>query len=138
MNYQETFITVAPDCPVEESVVPTMRGQKKSIHLIQYELLTQNPYTFTGQELIFETHVRRLGLSDAEIEKRRNEIWEELFAKPHACLRASALPKKYGWGFHYDTDGKIGIYALESDAYQKFSTDDHINQLAAMRSKRVK
>lgn len=139
MNYQETFITVAPDCPVEHSVVPTAKGDARPVHLIQYELLTQNPYTFTGQELIFETHVQRLGLSKTEIQAQREALWNELFSKEHACLRSSALAKKYGWGFHYDDRGRIAIYAMESREYQQLSQGESKGPkvLAAMRSKRA-
>jgi hypothetical protein len=79
MNYQDTFITVAPDCPVDHGVIPTAKGDVKPIHLVQYDLLTRHPYTFTGKELEFETHVRRLGLSEAEVEARHDELWNELF-----------------------------------------------------------
>lgn len=139
MNYQQTFITVAPDCPVEHSVVPTAKGDARPIHLIQYELLTQQPYTFTGQELIFETHIQRLGLSKAEVKAKREKIWNELFSKDHACLRSSALAKKYGWGFHYDDQGRIAIYAMESKEYKRLSRGGAKDPkvLAAMRSKRA-
>jgi hypothetical protein len=137
MNYQETFITIAPDCPVDHSVIPTAKGDSVPIHLIQYELLTQHPYTFTEQELIFETHVRRLGLSNAEIKARCEEIWNELFSKQHACLRSSTLAKKYGWGFHYDSNGRIAIYAMESNEYEQISRSGNLKILPAMRSKRA-
>ena len=137
MNYQETFITVAPDCPVEASVMPKQRGQKKSVPLLQYELLSGNPYTYTGQELIFETHVRRLNLSEVELANQRDEIWAELFSKPHACMRASALAKKYGWGLHYDEDGRIALVGMETDTYQQMNDNPQLKKLAAMRSKRA-
>lgn len=139
MNYQETFITVAPDCPVSHSSIPTTKGDARPIHLIQYELLSQQPYTFTGEELIFETYVRRLGLSAAEVQAKRDQLWHELFSKPQACLRSSALAKKYGWGFHYDSLGRIAIYAMESKEYRRLSRGGPQDPkvLAAMRSKRA-
>lgn len=139
MNYQDTFITVASDCPVDHSIVPTAKGDARPVHLIQYELLTRHPYTFTGEELIFETHVQRLGLSAAEVKAQRDQLWHELFSKPHACLRSSALAKKYGWGFHYDSQGRIAIYAMESKEYKQLSRSGQTGRkiLAAMRSKRT-
>lgn len=139
MNYQDTFITVAPDCPVDHSIIPTAKGDARPVHLIQYELLTRHPYTFTGQELIFKTHVQRLGLSAAEVKARRDELWHEIFSKEHACLRSSALAKKYGWGFHYDSQGRIAIYAMESKEYKQLSRGGQTGRkiLAAMRSKRA-
>ena len=139
MNYQDTFITVAPDCPVGQSIVPTAKGDATPIHLIHYQLLTTHPYTFTGQELIFATHIRRLGLSLDEVEARRDELWHDLFSKPHACLRSSALAKRYGWGFDYDSAGRIAIYAMESNEYKQMSQGDQtgLKVLAAMRRKRA-
>ena len=43
------------------------------------------------------------------------------FAKPHPCLRASPLPKRYGWGVHYDAHGRIALYAMESEDYRRLS-----------------
>ena len=137
VNYFSTFITTAPDCPVEHSIVPTGKGDTPTVHQIQFQLLTEHPYTYTGEELIFQTHVRRLGLSEAEAEARRGEIWAELFSKDHACLRASALAKKYGWGFHYDEQGRIGIVPMESESYVQFSSEEEgLKVIPAMRSKR--
>src|SRR5262245_35390565 len=137
MSYTNTFILVAPDCPVTRGVVPTARGARQPVHLIQYELLTAHPYRFTHEELIFEVHVRHKGLSQGEVRARRAEIWAELFGRPHACLRASALPKRYGWGVHYDADGKIAIYALESEEYRRFAAGTGARLLSALRSKRA-
>ena len=49
----------------------------------------------------------------------------------------SACPKKYGWGVHFDAEGKIGIYAVESKEYQQYSKNKGVEQLIAMRSPRV-
>jgi|HubBroStandDraft_4_1064222.scaffolds.fasta_scaffold1050500_1 hypothetical protein len=51
--------------------------------------------------------------------------------------RMSACPKKYGWGVHFDAEGKIGIYAVESKEYQQYSKNKGVEQLIAMRSPRV-
>jgi hypothetical protein len=139
MNYYETFIQVAPDCPVTRAVVPVARGKKKPVHVIQYELLFKSPYTYTQEELIFEVHVRHKAIPTGEVKARRQEIWQALFAKPHACLRASLLPKQYGWGLHFDSQGKIALYPMESREYQEFVTSkrDGVKLLAAMRSRRA-
>jgi len=138
VNYFKTFITVAPDCPVEHSVIPTGKGDSPTVHQIQFDLLTEHPDTYTGEELIFQTHVRRLGLSEDEAETRRDEIWAELFCKDHACLRASALAKKYGWGFHYGEQGRIRIVSMESEDYAQYVSEEAgLKVLAAMRSKRA-
>jgi hypothetical protein len=138
MSYYETFIQVAPDCPVSSVVVPVAKGAVKSVPVLEHELLSEAPYKYTQEELLFEVHIRRSGISARELKARREEIWSELFAKPHACLRASALAKKYGWGFHFDKAGKVALVALGSADYQKFSAGkDGLKVLVAMRSKRA-
>ena len=52
-------------------------------------------------------------------------------------MRASPLTKKYGWGTYYDKNGKIAIYAVESEEYQYFVNDKRIKKYFAMRSKRA-
>ncbi|WP_244208991.1 DUF6157 family protein [Paenibacillus ferrarius] len=120
MSYTNTFIQVSADCPVEMGIVPAMKQESKTAHFIQYELLSQNPYSFTQGELIYQVHVQHKQIPLDEIEARSEEIREALFAKSHPCLRASMLPKKYGWGVHYNDEGKIAIYPVESEAYQQF------------------
>ncbi len=137
MNYFETFIQVAPDCPAKAAVVPAARGEKKSIAVLESELLSGKPYYYTQEELQFEVHLRHKGISASELKSRRNELWAEFFSKPHACLRASSLPKKYGFGIHFDAQGKIGIYAVESKVYQQYAQNKGIKQLVAMRGRRV-
>ncbi|MBK8027551.1 MAG: hypothetical protein IPK19_40775 [Chloroflexi bacterium] len=136
-NYFNTFITAAPDSPVECSVVPSMRGDSKPVHLLVYELLQANPYTYTGDDVLFMTYVHRLGLSTEEVEARRDELWHELFSKPQACLRSSALAKKYGWGFHFDDQGRIRLIPMDSEDYTALSSGtDGLSVVPAMRSKR--
>lgn len=132
MNYIDTFIQVAPDCPVDESVVPPMRGKQKPAHLIQYELISSNPYGYTQEDVLWETHVRHKGI--AATPKMR----EEFLVKPQACLRSSALPKKYGWGFHFDRHGKVALCAMESEEYRRFvePRPDGPTLLSALRSSR--
>ncbi len=135
MSYKDTFIMVAPDCPADKSEIPASNRAKKPLHIIQYEILTENPYKFDHNELVFEVYLVREGLENIS-ETERKEIWEKLFSKGHPCLRASALIKRYGFEAHYDQDGKIAIYPMESDQYQKFVNDKSMKKLAGMKSKR--
>jgi hypothetical protein len=134
-----TFVLVAPDCPVTAAVVPVPKGAAPSVASIQHECLTERPYQLTLEDLIFEVHVRRAGLSRAEIKSRAAEIRAELFAKPQACMRASPLPKRYGWGVHYDKRGRLALYAMESEEYRRFAEGevDGLKVVAALRSKRA-
>lgn len=139
MSYKNTFILVSPDCPVAEGVVPVSDKERKPIHVIQYELLAGHPYKYDYEELLFETHIRHKQISEDELRERGQEIRSELFAKKHACLRASALPKKYGWGIHYNEEGKIAVYPVESSEYIKFaaSGESSVQLLYGMRSRKA-
>jgi len=137
-NYYNTFIQVAADCPVSHSVIPESTKASKPVHVIQYELLSESPYTYTQEELFFEVHVKHKVIPDEEVRARRDELWNEFYAKKHACMRASTLPKKYGWGVHFDSDGRIALYGMESKEYEQFIQEriTDVKVLAAMRSKR--
>ncbi len=134
-----TFIKVAPDSTATKAVIPEARDEHKTIQVIQYELLSAKPYSLTLNELIFEVFIRRNQISSTDLELHKTTIWTELFSKDHPCMRASMLPKKYGWGVHYDAVGKIGLHAMESEMYQQlvaFSEGVTVVQFA-MRSKRA-
>ncbi len=138
MCYTNSFIQVAPDCPATTGEIPVARGETKSVPVIQYELLSQHPYRFTQDELIFEVHVRHKRIPKSEVSRRRDELWKELFQKPHPCLRASMLPKRYGWGVHYDHKGRIALVATDSQEYAQFADGKcgGPKLLLAMRNKR--
>lgn len=136
MSYTNTFIRTAPDSSRETAAIPPCNPDRRSVASLQHELLTRHPGELTEKELYFQVRCRRLGLSQEEVEARRDNIWQELFVKPQACLRASPLPKTYGWGVHYDADGRIRLVAVESAEYRKLS-ESALFQTAAMRSKRA-
>ena len=137
-NYFNTFIQVAPDCPAKAAVVPTNKREEKTIPQIEYELLAANPYTLTQEELLFTVHVQRQGIGKSALKSRRAELWEEFFGKPRACLRASMLPKKFGWGLHFDAAGRIALVKMESDEYKKFvANKEGVTVLTAMRNKKA-
>lgn len=107
-----------------------------TVAVLEHELLASNPYRYTQEALQFAVHVRRRAIPEDDLAARRGELWAELFSKPMPCLRASPLPKRYGWGIHYDTEGRIDIYPVESEAYRRFSQNPRLTQLLAMRNKR--
>jgi hypothetical protein len=132
-------VLVAPDCPVTAAVVPVAKGSAPPVATIQHECLTSLPYQLTLEDLIFEVYVRRAGLSRKEARSRDAEIRAELFAKPQACMRASPLPKRYGWGVHYDEGGRLALYAMESEEYRCFAAGKvaGVKVVTALRSKRA-
>ena len=70
-------------------------------------------------------------------ETELSRLRAEYFARPRACLRASPLPKTFGWGLHYDADGWITLHAVDSPEYAQLSIEPSLTQLCAMRSSRA-
>lgn len=134
-----TFVLVAADCPVTVAQVPVGRGSTPTVPVLQHELLTTRPYTLTLEDLMFEVHIRRASLSAAEVKDNKATIHAVLFGKPYPCMRASALPKRYGWGVHHDTAGKLALVSMQSAEYRRFADGKvkGIEVVPAMRSKRV-
>jgi len=135
MSYTSTFIRIAPDSTRTTAAVPEAKGGKKTVAVLQHGLLTEKPDHFTEQELYFQVHCLREGIGEKQAEKDREAIWSLLFAKPQACLRASPLPKSYGWGVRYDAKGRIRLIPIGTPEYEKACASD-LKQTSAMRSKR--
>ncbi len=133
-NYYETFIRVAEDSSAETAQIPQPFRGKKTVAQIQYELIADNPYQMKQADILFETFMRHKNISEAE----RTEQEMQFFSKEHACLRASPLTKQYGWGAHFDEEGRVALVAVDSAEYQTFANNPDIKQLNAMRSKRKK
>ena len=136
MGYTNTFIRVAEDSTATTGQPPKPRGTTKSVPILQFELLSDAPYQYTQDEIIFAVHLARNGQTEAS-EAEREAIWAELFSKEHACFRTSSLTKRYGWGVHYDANGKMAIYSVDSPEYQGFAAEsESLKQLTAFRSRR--
>ncbi len=132
INYKNTFIEIAEDCPSEVGEIPPTKTDAKSIATLQYELLSQKPYKFSSDDVIFKVFVTRKGISEKEFDTARKQF----FSKGQACFRASPLTKRYGWDIHNNEEGKIALYGSETLEYQKFVADDTVKKKKAMRSKR--
>jgi hypothetical protein len=133
VNYYKTLISVADDCPVTSSVVPVPRGGKKTVAVLQYEMLAGLPYELTQEDLLFTTWLQRQADADPDVDALRARF----FAKDQACLRASPLPKKYGFGLLFDRDGLVSLCPMESEEYGRITADPGpVTVLKALRSAR--
>jgi len=137
MNYYDTFILIAPDSSATRGTAPPQREGARSIPAIEFALLSARPYGYTQEELLFAVHLQREGISPTEATSKHNSLWAQFFSKSRACLRTSALPKKYGWGLHFNPEGRIALVAVESPLYAAFSKSENLKVLPAMRSKRA-
>ncbi|MBW7475451.1 hypothetical protein K0T92_11885 [Paenibacillus oenotherae] len=139
-NYYNTFITIASDCPADYGMIPLDKKTGKTKPGIEYELVANHPYEYTQEELLFEVHVRHKEITAEELAERGTQLKDEFFQKPQACLRASMLPKKYGWGIHFNQDGKMALVPMESADYMHFVEGDNgdLKLLPAMRNSKKK
>lgn len=132
-NYINTFIEVAEDCPARLAEIPPHKVGKETIANIQFKMIAENPYKYTSDDVIFQVFANKnaiKGKSQLEMER------EIFFSRGQACLRASPLTKRYGWGVHANAKGKVAIYPVESYQYKKLQKDKELVHVKAMRSKK--
>lgn len=130
MSYTNAFITLAPDCPITAGQV---RRQAMSIAGLEHASLLGFPYRYTAPDLIFEVQRRHKSVRDVELPAFR--AW--LLAKPQPCMRLSMLPKRWGWGIHFDELGRMAIYGAETSDYRHFAMRSDLRVMAARPSRRV-
>jgi hypothetical protein len=133
MNYYNTLIEVADDCPVQKAEVPHTKSGKKTKPSTEYEMLISNPYVYTEEDLAFGVYAALHDIPKA--------IWiqerQKFLSKGHPHLRVSALAKRYGWGIHNNAEGRTALIAVESPLYKKLMDDPHTIKVRAFRSKRA-
>ena len=91
-NYQNTFIEIADDCQAT-AARPPLSKEPKSAAQIEYDMIIDNPYLYTSDDVLYESNGKRKGIAR-----------EDFFSKGQPCFRASALTKSYGWGVHHNQD----------------------------------
>lgn len=128
-NYIDTFIAIAEDTKVSSGTKPPTKAQK-TIAEMQYELIAKNPYRYTSDDILFQVYADRNDLTKSEYKQARAQF----FSRGQACLRTSPLAKTYGFGIHSNSEGKVALYGIETEAYQQFMNDDNTKKVKAMRS----
>ncbi|MET4082192.1 hypothetical protein ABIB40_002148 [Pedobacter sp. UYP30] len=118
-NYFDTFIEVAEDTKADFGKKPPVKA-KKSIAEMQYELIANQPYQYTSDDVFFKVYAERNDITEAALRKARVEF----FAKGQPCFRASPLPKTYGFGIHCSSEGKVALHGMETAQYRKFLADE--------------
>ncbi len=138
-NYYDTFIAVADDCPMVEGMQPPTRDTP-SVAERAYAMISRRPYELTSDDVIFGIYADRNDIP----ERDRAAAREAFFQSHQACLRGSALCKRYGWGVHADARGRVALYGVESQSYKNFVSGKvpaadgrEIKVVNAMRSSRL-
>ncbi len=135
----DTFIAVAEDCPAEAGTVPPETA-RPSVAALSYALLDGRPYELTSADVLFTVYADRAGIPAGE----RPAAREAFFAKDQACLRASPLGKRYGWGLHADAEGRLALVGRETPEYAELAAGrvpgsaTPVTVVRAMRSSRAR
>jgi hypothetical protein len=132
VDYECTLIAVAPDCPVDRGTVPPSTPEKPTVAAELYRLISQHPYELTSEDVLWAVHADKHGIPEADRERARHEY----FSVGRACLRASPLGKRYGWGVHCDEQGRIALVGVETPEYAALVADEGTTVRPAMRSSR--
>ena len=130
-NYFNTFIEVAEDTKATNGTKPPSKTNK-TVAELQYELLVNQPYFYSSDDVLFKVFAFKNDLTETELEKAK----EIFFSKGQPCFRASPLTKMYGFGIHSNSEGKIALYGLETPEYQKLVDDPSLKKVKAMKSGR--
>lgn len=132
VDYINTFIAVAEDCPAASGQEPQPRGTAPTVPVLQFQMIAPEPYKHTSADVLFTVHAVRHGYAKKDWPKERAKF----FSKGQPCLRCSALGKTYGWGIHCNAEGKVALYSAGSKEYKAFVKDKTLLQTRAMRSKK--
>lgn len=136
-NVYNTFIRVADDCPARTGEPPPLRCGNPTVAGLQYQMIAEAPYQHTSDDVVFATSARGRELGAKTTRKQRSLARDEFFSRGQACLRASGLGKRFGWGIHADAEGRVALYAVDSERYETLKRDPSLAQTRAMRSKRA-
>ena len=129
----DTFIEVAEDCPAVRGEVPPARAGRATKAAIEYELIASEPYALTEEDVAFRTRVVMRDIPEADWSAER----ERFLSHEKPRLRVSALAKRYGWGIHINSQGRVALVPVESAEYQRLAADPALRHVRAFRSKRA-
>lgn len=133
MSLVDTFIEVAEDCSADHGEVPPARVGSPTKAAIEYELISAEPYVLTEDDIAFRTRVAMRDIPQADWAAER----ERLLAQKKPRLRVSALAKRYGWGIHVDSHGRVALVPVESAEYRRLAADTSLSHVRAFRSTRA-
>ena len=112
-NYFDAFIAVATDSATKRGMMPR-ETENPSIALRTFRMIHEAPYEHTSDDVIFSVYAERKAIP----KRKRAAARREFFSKGQPCLRASDLAKKYGWGVHSDSEGRVALYGVETREYK--------------------
>lgn len=129
-NYFDTLIEVAEDCKAISGTKPQPKRDQRTIAEMQYEMIIENPYKYSSDDVLFQVFADRNDLTKSQHKQAR----EDFFSKGQACMRTSPLAKTSGFGIHSNSEGKVALYGMETKKYNELLSDPNIKKVKAMRS----
>ena len=118
-NYFNTFITTAEDTKAERGTPPESRRKDKTVAGMQFDMIAENPYKYTSDEVLYTIYAERNDIPETELDSAR----EQFLSKGQPCFRASPLTKSYGFGVHFNEEGKMALYGMESTDCLLYTSD---------------
>ena len=91
MNYHDTLIEIADDCPATEGQVPAARGGKKTKAVVEYELLVNHPYAYTEEDIAFEVYAVLHANPDGQPAEGARDVFEQGAPAPSCVATGKAL-----------------------------------------------
>lgn len=61
-NYKNTFIETSEDIPVSKAEIPPVK-RNRTLADIQFEMITEHPYKFTSDDVMFECYAQKNDIS---------------------------------------------------------------------------
>ncbi len=139
VDYLDTFIAVADDCPVHVGTPPPVNPQNPSVAARTFHMISEHPYELTSGDVIFTVFADRHGIPEEELAEARAAF----YSKSQACLRSCDLGKRYGWGIHADAHGRVALFGVDTPQYAQFTSGQRrsssrvVTVTKAMRSSRT-
>ena len=103
-NYFDTFIEVAEDTKAESGTIPPAKD-KKTVAEMQHDLISNNPYKFTSDDIFFQVFAARNDLTKAEYKQAR----EQFFSKVRSENKLETGGDSNNTEFILNADGDIEI-----------------------------
>lgn len=119
----EKLITKSPDSKIKRAIHPANKRAHQTITQIYFEELIRNPYGFTEEELRHRVHV--------ELRKRR-----DLKLKSYSIKRSELL-KKYGWGLHVDSAGRLALVGCDGKRYKELTRNPRVLKISGYRTRKA-
>ena len=120
MSKTEQLIMVPEDCQRKKGTPPESR-KPDAIVMIEYDELINIPYKYTYEEFKHQVHIDRRGKDIGELKLDSYR------------LTRSPLVKKWGWGIHIRSNGKLAIVGCETPKYRQLVNDPDVKKMKAFR-----